>query len=153
MGAVKKGEKLLIAALLGCGWPPHKTYKWQDMRKLVEYGEENFEYREVEKQGLGKSAVISVENGVKPEVKIRIENGSADEKTLRVLLGKDEKIRVRTKIAKAVAAPVQEGMPVGQRDYMIDGIILDSDPVVTAGKVDRWDLGYVERIVMMKFWL
>ena len=97
--------------------------------------------------------MISVENGVKPEVKIRIENGSADEKTLRVLLGKDEKIRVRTKIAKAVAAPVQEGTPVGQRDYMIDGIILDSDPVVTAGKVDRWDLGYAERIVMMKFWL
>ena len=51
---------------------------------------------------------------------------------------------MRTKIAKAVAAPVQEGMPVGQRDYMIDGIILDSDPVVTAGKVDRWDLGYAE---------
>ena len=73
------------------------------MRKLVTYGEENFEYREIEKQGLGKSAVISVENGVEPEVKIRIENGSADEKTLRVLLGKDEKIRVRTKIAKAVA--------------------------------------------------
>nr|WP_329752689.1 D-alanyl-D-alanine carboxypeptidase family protein [Clostridium sp. CM74B_53] len=153
VGAVKRGERLLIAALLGCGWPPHKTYKWQDMRKLVEYGEENFEYREVEKQGLGKSAVISVENGVESEVKIRIENGSADEKTLRVLLGKDEKIRVRTKIAKAVAAPVQEGMPVGQRDYMIDGIILDSDPVVTDGKVDRWDFGYAERIVMMKFWL
>ena len=153
VGAVKKGEKLLIAALLGCGWPPHKTYKWQDMRKLVTYGEENFEYQEIEKQGLGKSAVISVENGVMPEVKIRIENGSADEKTLRVLLGKDEKIRVRTKIAKAVDAPVKEGMPVGQRDYMIDGIILDSDPVVTDGKVDRWDFGYAERIVMMKFWL
>lgn len=153
VGAVKRGERLLIAALLGCGWPPHKTYKWQDMRKLVTYGEENFEYQEIEKQGLGKSAVISVENGVMPEVKIRIENGSADEKTLRVLLGKDEKIRVRTKIAKAVDAPVKEGMPVGQRDYMIDGIILDSDPVVTDGKVDRWDFGYAERIVMMKFWL
>ena len=60
---------------------------------------------------------------------------------------------MRTKIAKAVAAPVKEGMPVGQRDYMIDGIILDSDPVVTDGKVDRWDFGYAERIVMMKFWL
>ena len=48
---------------------------------------------------------------------------------------------------------MKEGMPVGQRDYMIDGIILDSDPVVTDGKVDRWDFGYAERIVMMKFWL
>ncbi|MEI3179837.1 MAG: hypothetical protein V8S93_04480 [Lachnospiraceae bacterium] len=59
--------------------------------------------------------------------------------------GKDEKVRVRTKIAKAVDAPVREGTPVGQRDYMIDGIILDSDPVVTDGKVDRWDFGYAEK--------
>ncbi len=54
VGAVKKDEKLFIAALLDCGWPPHRTYKWQDMRKLVTYGDKNFEYKEIEKTGLGK---------------------------------------------------------------------------------------------------
>lgn len=153
VGAVKKGEKILIAALLGCGWPPHKTYKWQDMRKLVAYGDKNFEYREIGKMGLAEGTTVPVENGVDQEVKVEIRTESADEKPLRVLLGSDEKVQVRTKIAKALHAPVQEGTPVGQRDYMIDGIVIDSDPVVTAGNVELWDFEYAEKIVMGKFWL
>ena len=30
--------KLFIIALLGCGWPPHKTWKWSDARSLLSYG-------------------------------------------------------------------------------------------------------------------
>ena len=150
VGAVKKGEKFFIMALLGCGWPPHKTYKWQDVRKLVQYGETNFEYRVIEKTGLDGESVIAVKDGVEPEVKVRAENG--DETSIRILLGKDEDVRVRTKIAGTIQAPVREGTPVGQRDYMIGDVIVASDPVLTTENVEVWDFGYAERIVMKKFW-
>ena len=153
VGAVKKGEKLFIAALLDCGWPPHRTYKWQDMRKLVTYGDKNFEYKEIEKTGLGEETAVLVENGVESRVKVEIGTENADKNSLRVLLGNDEKVQVRTKIAKSLHAPVREGTPVGQRDYMVDGIVIDSDPVVTAGNVELWDFGYAEKIVMEKFWM
>lgn len=153
VGAVKKGEKLFIAALLDCGWPPHRTYKWQDMRKLVTYGDKNFEYKEIEKTGLGEETAVLVENGVESRVKVEIGTGNADKNALRVLLGNDEKVQVRTKIAKSLHAPVREGTPVGQRDYMVDGIVIDSDPVVTAGNVELWDFEYAEKIVMEKFWM
>ena len=153
VGAVKKGEKLFIAALLDCGWPPHRTYKWQDMRKLVTYGDKNFEYKEIEKTGLGEETAVLVENGVESRVKVEIGTENADKNSLRVLLGNDEKVQVRTKIAKSLHAPVREGTPVGQRDYMVDGIVIDSDPVVTAGNVEFWDFEYVEKIVMEKFWM
>ena len=153
VGAVKKGEKLFIAALLECGWPPHRTYKWQDMRKLVTYGDKNFEYKEIEKTGLGEETAILVENGVESRVKVEIGTENADKNSLRVLLGNDEKVQVRTKIAKSLHAPVREGTPVGQRDYMVDGIVIDSDPVVAAGNVELWDFGYAEKIVMEKFWM
>ena len=153
VGAVKKGEKLFIAALLECGWPPHRTYKWQDMRKLVTYGDKNFEYKEIEKTGLGEETAILVENGVESRVKVEIGTENADKNSLRVLLGNDEKVQVRTKIAKSLHAPVREGTPVGQRDYMVDGIVIDSDPVVTAGNVELWDFEYAEKIVMEKFWM
>ena len=153
VGAVKKGEKLFIAALLDCGWPPHRTYKWQDMRKLVTYGDKNFEYKEIEKTGLGKETAILVENGVESRVKVEIGTENADKNSLCVLLGNDEKVQVRTKIAKSLHAPVREGTPVGQRDYMVDGIVIDSDPVVTAGNVELWDFEYAEKIVMEKFWM
>ena len=153
VGAVKKGKKLFIAALLGCGWPPHKTYKWQDVRKLVTYGDKNFEYKEIEKKGLGEETAVPVENGVGARVKVEIGTENADKTPLRVLLGNDEKVQVRTKIAKSLHAPVREGTPVGQRDYMVDGIVIDSDPVVTAGNVELWDFEYAEKIVMGKFWM
>ena len=153
VGAVKKGEKLFIAALLDCGWPPHRTYKWQDMRKLVTYGDKNFEYKEIEKTGLGEETAILVENGVESRVKVEIGTENANKNSLRVLLGNDEKVQVRTKIAKSLHAPVREGTPVGQRDYMVDGIVIDSDPVVTAGNVELWDFEYAEKIVMEKFWM
>ena len=153
VGAVKKGKKLFIAALLGCGWPPHKTYKWQDVRKLVTYGDKNFEYKEIEKTGLGEETAVLVENGVESRVKVEIGTEHADRNSLRVLLGNDEKVQVRTKIAKSLHAPVREGTPVGQRDYMVDGIVIDSDPVVTAGNVELWDFEYAEKIVMGKFWM
>ena len=153
VGAVKKDEKLFIAALLDCGWPPHRTYKWQDMRKLVTYGDKNFEYKEIEKTGLGEETAVLVENGVESRVKVEIGTEHADRNSLHVLLGNDEKVQVRTKIAKSLHAPVREGTPVGQRDYMVDGIVIDSDPVVTAGNVELWDFEYAEKIVMGKFWM
>lgn len=38
VGALEQNNKKLIVALLGCGWPNNKGYKWQDTRKLIQYG-------------------------------------------------------------------------------------------------------------------
>lgn len=42
--AVRQDEKLFIVALLGCGWPGNKNYKWSDTKKLLSYGRENYSY-------------------------------------------------------------------------------------------------------------
>ena len=34
VGAMENQGRTYVIALLGCGWPPHKTYKWSDARKL-----------------------------------------------------------------------------------------------------------------------
>ena len=50
VGALKRDGKCLIVALLACGWPNHKTYKWSDSRELFTYGLENFTYRSFEEE-------------------------------------------------------------------------------------------------------
>lgn len=40
-GVESEGKKYSIA-LLGCGWPEHKDYKWKDVEKLIEYIEKNY---------------------------------------------------------------------------------------------------------------
>lgn len=32
VGALQREDKTLIVALLACGWPNNKTYKWSDTR-------------------------------------------------------------------------------------------------------------------------
>ena len=45
VGALQRDGKTLIVALLGCGWPNNKNYKWSDTRKLMEYGLENYSWQ------------------------------------------------------------------------------------------------------------
>lgn len=42
VGAVEQNGVYLIAALLACGWPPSKNWKWQDMNTLIDYGLEQY---------------------------------------------------------------------------------------------------------------
>jgi D-alanyl-D-alanine carboxypeptidase (penicillin-binding protein 5/6) len=40
------GERYCIA-LLACGWPNNKNYKWKDAKTLFEYGIEQYDRKEV----------------------------------------------------------------------------------------------------------
>ncbi len=57
VGAVRRDGKLLIVSLLACGWPNHKGYKWVDTKKLIKYGLENYEKREITDRTLAAQPV------------------------------------------------------------------------------------------------
>ena len=50
VGALRQGDRTFIVALLACGWPNHKTYKWVDTRKLMEYGLKNYSWQNIYKE-------------------------------------------------------------------------------------------------------
>lgn len=45
--AYQKNGRTYTIALLACGWPNHKNYKWSDSRKLIAYGNENYEKEDI----------------------------------------------------------------------------------------------------------
>ena len=47
VGAIKQKNMTMTVSVLASGWPPHKTYKWNDVRKLVQYVTDNYEKREI----------------------------------------------------------------------------------------------------------
>ncbi len=47
IGALESRGRTFIIALLGCGWPPHKTWKWADARTLYEYGKARYQRKQV----------------------------------------------------------------------------------------------------------
>ena len=62
VGALQSEGRTFVVALLACGWPNNKNYKWSDTRKLMEYGITHYQYEEVWK--IPELSKIPVEDGI-----------------------------------------------------------------------------------------
>lgn len=144
VGALKRDERTFIVALLACGWPNNKGYKWKDTKKLMEYALENYEYRDV-RQEVPKEE-IPVNGGVNPEddfdfnCKVHAGIKAEDqEDEIRVLLRKDEEVTTEKKVEKSVAAPVKKGEHVGEFTYMLEGKEIKTLDIVTLDSIEKRD--------------
>ena len=135
IGAVRKGEKTFIAALLGCGWPPHKTWKWEDMERLSSYALKEYEYQEIY-DSAKTFPKARVENGVRDAVP----PGNQGERQ-KFPAGTDEGGRrgpdVRYEYPEKLSAPVKQGDPVGRADYYLGETLLSSYPICAAELVEK----------------
>lgn len=149
VGALERDGKTFIVALLACGWPNNKTYKWKDTRKLMEYGLENYEYRDVWKDmeferipvenGIPESGKISGTAYVQPELKGREE--------IRLLLEKGEEVSVRVQTEKHLEAPVKKGQTVGWVRYYLGDEQVREFPVTLHDGVEKISFSWcAERI-------
>lgn len=134
VGAVQDGDRTFIVSLLGCGWPPHKTWKWSDMKKLASYGLSQYQQREVFEDRTFPD--IPVEQGVNDKVSLALDV-PLEEQTLQILMKEGEKAEIRCRCEKYLEAPVKEGTPVGSADYYVDGTLIQSYPICTVESVER----------------
>jgi D-alanyl-D-alanine carboxypeptidase (penicillin-binding protein 5/6) len=141
-------DRVFIVALLGCGWPNNKSYKWSDTRKLLAYGSENFAWQTLYQEPVWNP--ISVQEGVTEESALGETvslNGSLtipeEVKTSRLLVGKDEKIRMKLNLPEALTAPVEEGQEIGSVSFWIvdeqgrEQELLASYPILAEQSVER----------------
>lgn len=141
VGALKNDGRVYTIALLGCGWPPHKTYKWSDARKLFQYGLDRFHYKDVYQET--KFGDILIKDGIPPSgrledpVMVPCDIGESEERSLKILLADDEKVTVEMEIPKELKAPVKKGQTVGSVVYRLNGDVLKAYPVSLMEGADR----------------
>ena len=148
VGAVEQEGKLLIGALLACGWPPYKTYKWQDMRTLINYGKENYTYYEIEKETFPEMRSVVIQ-GVKKDVTLEIQY--PDHEPIQVLMRNDEPVRILKKIKSSLEAPIKEQMVTGQIEYYVSDMLVASYPIVTVESVALWSMEFCAKDLLKKF--
>lgn len=152
VGAVESEGRTFTVALLACGWPNNKTYKWSDMRKLAEYGMQNYEYRDIYEEKHFND--IPVTNGIagknatpydKAYVALSFEK--PENNSLPYLLCAEDEVEVKTGIETQLAAPVRKGEKVGQVSYYLNGELIKEYAVITAHEVEKtnykWFLQYI----------
>lgn len=152
--AVQQDEKTFVVALLACGWPSHKSYKWSDTRKLITYGLNHYQYRDAGK--IPQLGAVAVENGIPADrgwadtayVNIRAEN---TQENFRILMREDEQLRVEKNCPVSLQAPVKRGTCVGSLSYYLEDMKLKEYPVVTAGTIEKADYAWCCERVFGKY--
>ena len=140
--AWEKEGKTFIVSLLGCGWPNHKTYKWSDTEKLLDFGDYNYEYETYWKEPqTGKILVTDgVEDGQDIGTKIYLRGKcsvTAYDREKEVLLKKGETVTCKIEIPQKVSAPVLKGEQLGRIAYYLDGKLIDFYPVYAEKSVEK----------------
>jgi len=142
VGALQKDGKTLIVALLACGWPNNRSYKWSDTRKLMSYGLETYEYRDVwEDVELGS---IEVEGGIPESGNLTEQSftrlslsGEREEGSLRLLLSDGEQVRVETELPGSLTAPIEPDTIVGSVRYYLGDTVVQIYPIVAEDRVEK----------------
>jgi len=151
--AVRQDERLFIVALLGCGWPGNKNYKWSDTKKLLSYGRENYQYVmlpelpqlpeiPVTEAAPGKEDPYpqkSDHSGYPPkQVMLKIHAVlSEKDRGKRYLLKKTETITWETELPDKLPAPIQKNQKISTLHAKLNGKELLSCLVTADDKIDR----------------
>ena len=153
VGALQRDSRTFIVALLACGWPNHKTYKWQDTRALMEYGLKY--YKKQRYDGNVGLPQLSVADGI-PEngalsgvstVKLQIR----DREKTDILLREDEEPVYRTLLTDTLKAAVKAGTDAGTVQLVLDNQVLAEWKVEAAESIAKRDYIWCLRQLMMQF--
>lgn len=146
VGALQRDGKTYVVALLACGWPNNRGYKWKDTRTLMEYGLSNFVAKNPESKAVavGELSPVAVYEGqterigetayVPLVVTKQKEKGNGN-----VLMREEENFRVEIRLKEGLKAPVQEGDEAGSIQYLVGDEVYRVDSVTVGKSVEKID--------------
>ena len=147
VGAIKQKNMTMTVSVLASGWPPHKTYKWNDVRKLVQYVTDNYEKREIIAD-TNNVKEINVNNGLKQKVPLRTGNPKAT-----FLIKKTDQIKIESILPSSMNAPVKKGQKVGEIRYLVNGKSQKNIPIYANQDVKQKDYWYYFEKIIQRFTL
>lgn len=115
VGAVERDGHKLIAVVLACGWPPHKTYKWKDMKTLFDYGFSNYSLETVY-EPQPQAVAVYIENGIETNMCY-----GYTEDSIALYMRQGETVNYVWNVPQSIEAPVRAGETIGSVDIMING--------------------------------
>ncbi len=161
VGALERDGKTFVVALLACGWPNHKTYKWSDTRALMEFGIANYNYRSFDEAQIPKQAFEDIQvTGAKGDrigsvemVKVEAAEplDSCECGIDGLLMNNDEKITVTLHKVRTLSAPVSKGQRVGHISYRVGDEEWKRVDIVSVQEKEAVDFGWCLKMIFEKW--
>lgn len=158
VGAVKRDDRTFVVALLGCGWPNNKTYKWSDSKELIQYGIDNYQkvaWRSKRDEAVLPDAVRVVNARTsdctrEEKLPVDIVLDQSQKFSNEVLLQKNEAIVMEYQMEQVIKAPVSMGEVVGTIEYKVGNEVVGRELLVCKHTVDAADYSWSFLIVLKK---
>lgn len=149
----KSGEKYCIA-LLACGWPNNKTYKWSDTRTLLNYAINNYDIKTVKVNTITET--LEIDGYInEPEFVFLNQKStlgvSGEMKSYEVLLGENETVRKEIVLYTDTTLPIKEGQVLGECNIYVEDMLLDTIFLTAKSNSDIWKLEEIMKVVLHKF--
>ena len=119
----------LIAVIMKA---PSTKVRFAEAQKLLDYGFNNYEYKELAKKG-DTLKTVSVTKGVKETAELVIESDCG----LLIKKGQDKQIEQQVKVEDNLQAPIKENQKVGEIVYMLSGKEIARTNVIANCSVDK----------------
>ena len=151
VGALERDGRLYIVALLACGWPNNKGYKWSDTKKLMKYGMDAYTAKKLGTPPVPEMSATVID-GVydwrnEKQAKVALICPDAP-KIYQVLARSGEKIEIRIRARQELLAPVWGEEICGEVSYWLGEVCLGTYPIYPKQAVDRrafvW---YIRRVL------
>lgn len=144
VGALTRDDRTFIVALLACGWPNNKTYKWADTKKLMRYGITQFKKIKLDEIILDEKEnapvrVIGGQSGkIGGKISTELEIAPIEGQT-ELLIGNEQEVQVKYELSAKLYAPVTEGDFAGEITYLLGDEVLAKRVVTVKNTIKKID--------------
>lgn len=146
-GAARRGKTTLVSAVLACGWPPNKNYKWKDTKAMMDFGFSNFSSVEFQIE-TPQFQAVPVANGTDAAITPIFANPL---EPFSLLVSKNDSITVEYNMVNTLTAPVRQGDILGQATLRLNGETLEELPIVASSSTEKRTFSYFLHILKNLF--
>ena len=126
VGAYRQNDRTYTFALLACGWPNHKNYKWEDSKALISYGNEHYKNRTIlkaeEHQTINLNRTVVKTFGKNHYYFTNTLSVTKEACAFQMLVSDRDEITVNTQGQKELSFPVTEGNVVATEEILWNGL-------------------------------
>ena len=134
VGAYRQNDRTYTFALLACGWPNHKNYKWEDSKALISYGNDHYENRtilkEEEHQTIDLNRTMVKTFGKNHYYFTNTLSVTKEACAFQILVSENDEITMNPQGQKELSFPVTEGDVVATEEILWNGLPVQTRRII-----------------------
>lgn len=151
VGAFRSGDHTCTFALLACGWPNNRNYKWSDSRQLISYADSYYSDRVILQDE--KALTLPLNGAVSGTDNIQFPDSitaKTTDEAISGFLSESDQIEIVYDLPEEIDAPARKGTVIGTEKIYLNQMLYASREVTLAESAELFDYSWCLRWVLRR---